>query len=51
MLKRIPVEHLRPGMHVARFDGAWLDHPFWRQSRRQRLNDRGARPRHGSDRT
>jgi HD-GYP domain-containing protein (c-di-GMP phosphodiesterase class II) len=34
MLKRIAVAQLRPGMHVARFDGAWLDHPFWRQSRR-----------------
>ncbi len=34
MLKRITVDQLRPGMHVARFDGGWLDHPFWRQSRR-----------------
>ena len=30
MLKKIPVEHLRLGMHLQAFCGAWLDHPFWR---------------------
>ncbi|MCB1980500.1 MAG: DUF3391 domain-containing protein, partial [Rhodoferax sp.] len=30
MLKRIPVSHVRLGMHVHKLDGAWLDHPFWR---------------------
>ncbi len=30
MLKKIPVEQLTLGMHLAGFCGAWLDHPFWR---------------------
>lgn len=30
MLKRIHVEELTLGMFLHRFDGAWLDHPFWR---------------------
>jgi HD-GYP domain-containing protein (c-di-GMP phosphodiesterase class II) len=30
MLKKIAVEHLRLGMHLQAFCGAWLDHPFWR---------------------
>ena len=30
MLKKIAVNELRLGMHLARFDGAWIDHPFWR---------------------
>ena len=30
MLKRIPVEQLRLGMHVHEFCGSWMDHPFWR---------------------
>ena len=30
MLKKIPVEHVRLGMHLQAFCGAWLDHPFWR---------------------
>lgn len=30
MLKKIPVEHLRLGMHLQAFCGDWLDHPFWR---------------------
>lgn len=30
MLKKIPVEQLRLGMHLQAFCGAWLDHPFWR---------------------
>lgn len=30
MLKQIAVEHLRLGMHLQAFCGAWLDHPFWR---------------------
>ncbi|MDP2143666.1 MAG: HD-GYP domain-containing protein [Gallionella sp.] len=30
MLKRIPVQQLRLGMHVHEFCGSWMDHPFWR---------------------
>lgn len=30
MQKRIPVTQLRLGMYVERFEGSWLDHPFWR---------------------
>lgn len=30
MLKKIPVEDLRLGMHLHAMCGAWLDHPFWR---------------------
>ncbi len=30
MRKKIAVEQLRLGMHVAGFCGAWTDHPFWR---------------------
>jgi len=30
MLKKIPVEHLRLGVHLQAFCGDWLDHPFWR---------------------
>jgi len=30
MLKKIPVEQVRLGMHLQAFCGAWLDHPFWR---------------------
>lgn len=29
-LKKIPVAQLRLGMHVHKFAGSWLDHPFWR---------------------
>ncbi|MEO5771602.1 MAG: HD-GYP domain-containing protein [Burkholderiaceae bacterium] len=29
-LKRIAVDQLRLGMHLHRFEGAWIDHPFWR---------------------
>lgn len=29
-LKKIPVTHLRVGMHLHALEGAWLDHPFWR---------------------
>ena len=32
MLKRIPVNDLRVGMHLHELGGAWLDHPFWRSS-------------------
>lgn len=32
MLKKIHVEHLRLGMYLKAFCGAWLDHPFWRNS-------------------
>jgi hypothetical protein len=30
MLKKIPIDQLRLGMHLQAFCGAWLDHPFWR---------------------
>ena len=30
MLKKIAVEHVRLGMHLQAFCGAWIDHPFWR---------------------
>jgi putative nucleotidyltransferase with HDIG domain len=30
MLKKIPVSDLRLGMHLHAFEGAWLDHPFWK---------------------
>ncbi|MCW5610502.1 MAG: HD-GYP domain-containing protein [Rubrivivax sp.] len=32
MLKKIPVDQLRLGMFLARVEGRWLDHPFWRAS-------------------
>ncbi|MBX3635428.1 MAG: HD-GYP domain-containing protein [Rubrivivax sp.] len=32
MLKKIPVDQLRLGMYLARVEGRWLDHPFWRAS-------------------
>lgn len=30
MLKKIPAQHVRLGMHLQAFCGAWLEHPFWR---------------------
>lgn len=30
MLKKIPIDQLRLGMHLHALDGRWLDHPFWR---------------------
>jgi HD-GYP domain-containing protein (c-di-GMP phosphodiesterase class II) len=30
MLKKIAVADLRLGMHLQRFEGAWIEHPFWR---------------------
>lgn len=30
MLKKIDVRDLRLGMHLHAFEGAWVDHPFWR---------------------
>jgi putative nucleotidyltransferase with HDIG domain len=30
MRKKIAIEELRLGMHVHRFCGSWVDHPFWR---------------------
>jgi putative nucleotidyltransferase with HDIG domain len=30
MLKKVPVEQLRLGMHLQEMCGAWLDHPFWK---------------------
>ncbi|NIF83085.1 HD-GYP domain-containing protein [Comamonas sp. Tr-654] len=32
MLKRVDVEHLRPGMFVHEFCGSWMEHPFLRTS-------------------
>lgn len=32
MLRTIRTDQLRPGMHVQRLCGSWLDHPFWRTS-------------------
>jgi putative nucleotidyltransferase with HDIG domain len=30
MLKKIPVNQLRLGMHLHAFEGDWLSHPFWK---------------------
>lgn len=30
MLKKIPVDQLAQGMFIHAFEGAWVDHPFWR---------------------
>jgi HD-GYP domain-containing protein (c-di-GMP phosphodiesterase class II) len=30
MLKQIPVNQLRMGMHLHRLEGAWIKHPFWK---------------------
>lgn len=30
MLKKVPVDQLRLGMHLHEMCGAWLDHPFWK---------------------
>lgn len=30
VIKRIPVDQVRVGMHVHEFCGSWMDHPFWR---------------------
>lgn len=30
MHKTIPVDQLRPGMHLVRLCGPWMQHPFWR---------------------
>lgn len=32
MLKKISVDDVTLGMHIDRFCGAWIDHPFWRAS-------------------
>jgi len=32
MLKKIPVEQVRLGMHIQEFCGSWMDHPFWREN-------------------
>lgn len=32
MLRKIPTDSLRVGMHVHEVCGSWLDHPFWRGS-------------------
>ncbi len=30
VLKKIPIEQMRLGMHLHEMCGAWLDHPFWK---------------------
>jgi HD-GYP domain-containing protein (c-di-GMP phosphodiesterase class II) len=30
MIRRIALRELTVGMYIHRFDGAWMDHPFWR---------------------
>ena len=30
MLKKVPVDQLRLGMHLQELCGAWVDHPFWK---------------------
>lgn len=30
MLEKVDVADLRLGMYVHGFDGAWIEHPFWR---------------------
>jgi HD-GYP domain-containing protein (c-di-GMP phosphodiesterase class II) len=30
MLKKIPTDQVRIGMHIHKLEGAWLDHPFWK---------------------
>jgi putative nucleotidyltransferase with HDIG domain len=32
MLKKIPTAALKPGMYLARIEGSYLQHPFWRRS-------------------
>jgi len=32
MLRKIPIQQVRIGMHVHEVCGSWLDHPFWRAS-------------------
>ncbi|HEX5683042.1 MAG TPA: HD-GYP domain-containing protein [Ideonella sp.] len=32
MLKKIPVDQVRVGMHLHALDGPWIDHPFWKTS-------------------
>ena len=34
MIKKVAIEELQPGMHIERFDGGWLDHPFIFNSKR-----------------
>jgi putative nucleotidyltransferase with HDIG domain len=48
MLKKIPVQHLRIGMHLHKLEGGWLSHSFWRtrfvidsSEDLQRLHDSG----------
>ena len=30
MLKKIPIQALRMGMHLHRLEGSWMAHPFWK---------------------
>ena len=32
MLRKIPTDHVRVGMHIQEVCGSWLEHPFWRGS-------------------
>jgi len=60
MLKKISIEHVRLGMHLQAFCGAWLDHPFWRTEfvlvdpkditliRESQIRSQDLRPRQGS---
>ena len=32
MLKKVPVDALRIGMHIHELCGSWMEHPFWRNS-------------------
>jgi HD-GYP domain-containing protein (c-di-GMP phosphodiesterase class II) len=32
MLKKVPVDRLRPGMYVHKLEGSWMNHPFWRSA-------------------
>ncbi|RZL08332.1 MAG: HD-GYP domain-containing protein [Rubrivivax sp.] len=32
MLKKIPLEHLRLGMHIHELGGSWINHPFWKSA-------------------
>ena len=34
MIKKVATEELQPGMHIERFDGGWLEHPFIFNSKR-----------------
>ena len=39
MIKQVPVSNLRPGMHLHKLGGSWMEHPFWRRSFRLKPSD------------